>query len=87
MVGIDPDQTAAHARRQDPNRAASDALTLAASIASLIAVGVVLVAASSARGSQEWGLAGLAVGNVALSWILVHTLCTLGYARLYHSSS
>ncbi len=86
VIGMDADETAAHARRQDPTRAATDALTLAASVASLIAVGVVLVAASSAHGSEEWGLAGLAVVSVALSWNLVHTLFTLRYARLYHSS-
>ena len=49
-------------------------------------MGVVLVAASSAHGSREWALAGLAVGSVALSWVLVHTLFTLRYARLYHSA-
>ena len=84
--GMGSDQTAAHARRQDPNRATSDTLTLAASVASLVAVGVVLVTASSAHGSEKWALAGLAAGSVALSWILVHTLFTLRYARLYHSS-
>ena len=51
---LDAAQTAAHARREDPDPAATDALTLAASVASLIAVGVVLVAASSAKGSKEW---------------------------------
>jgi len=49
------------------------------------AVGVVLVAASSAKGSKEWALAGLAAGSVALSWSLVHTLFTLRYARIYHA--
>jgi uncharacterized membrane protein len=82
---LDADQTAAHARREDPDPAATDALTLAASVASLIAVGVVLVAASSAKGSKEWALAGLAAGSVALSWSLVHTLFTLRYARIYHA--
>jgi uncharacterized membrane protein len=85
VTGMSPEQTALHARRQDPNPAATDALTVAAGVASLAAVGVVLVAASSAHGSREWALAGLAVGSVALSWALVHTLFTLRYARLYHS--
>ncbi len=84
--GMGSAQTAAHARRQDPNPATSDTLTLAASLASLVAVGVVLLSASSAHGSERWVLAGLAAGSVALSWVLVHTLFTLRYARLYHSS-
>ena len=81
-----PNETANHARRQDPNPATTDALTLAASVASLVAVGVVLVAASSAlKEFREWALAGLAVGSVASSWALVHTLFTLGGSpRLYH---
>jgi uncharacterized membrane protein len=83
---MDAAQTAAHARRQGPNPATSDALTLVASLASLVAVGVVLVAANSKHGSEAWALAGLAACSVALSWALVHTLFTLRYARLYHSS-
>jgi uncharacterized membrane protein len=80
VTAMGSSQTAGHARRQDPNPAASDALALAAS---LVAVGVVLVSASSAHGSEKWELAA---GSVALSWILVHTLFTLRYARLYHSA-
>ena len=87
VAGMDAAQTAAHARRQDPNPATTDALTLTASLASLVAVGVVLVAASSAHGSGRWALAGLAAGSVVLSWALVHTLFTLRYARLYHSGA
>ncbi len=86
VSGMGSDQTAAHAGRQDPNKAISDFLTLAASLASLVAVGVVLLTASSAHGSEKWGLAGLAAGSVALSWVLVHTLFTLRYVWLYHSS-
>lgn len=81
---MDPRETDRHARREDPNRALADGLLLGASIASLVAVGVVLVAASSAHGSRQGWLAGLAVLSVALSWFLVHTLFTLRYAALYH---
>jgi uncharacterized membrane protein len=59
-------------------------LLLSASLASLVAVAVVLVAANSAHGSNRWLLAGLAAASVALSWLLIHTLFTLRYARLYH---
>jgi len=54
-------------------------------LASLVAVGVVLVAAGSAHSTKRGLLAGLAVASVALSWLLVHTLFTLRYARLYQS--
>jgi uncharacterized membrane protein len=81
---MDADATAAHANREDPSQPISYILLLAASLASLIAVAVVLVAANSAHGSSRWLLAGMAAASVASSWLLIHTLFTLRYARLYH---
>lgn len=81
---MDAAGTADHATREDPSQAVSYILALAASVASLIAIGVILVSANSHHGSSRWLLAGLAAASVALSWLLVHTLFTLRYARLYH---
>lgn len=81
---MDAAGTADHATREDPSQPVSYILALAASVASLIAVAVVLVSANSHHGSSRWLLAGLAAASVALSWLLVHTLFTLRYARLYH---
>ena len=50
-------------------------------VASLAAVGVVLVNAASAKGAIQGMLAGLGVASIALSWFAVHTLFTLRYAR------
>lgn len=86
IAPMSPKQTADHCGREDPGQAQADALVLLASVASLLAVGVVLVAANSAHGSARWLLAGLAAGSVGLSWLLAHTLFTLRYARIYHSS-
>jgi uncharacterized membrane protein len=83
IAPMDGKATSEHARREDPTGPTSDALLLAASVASLVAVGVVLVAASSAPSVARGMLAGLAAASVALSWLLVHTLFTLRYARLY----
>jgi uncharacterized membrane protein len=77
--------TAKHATREDPGRAASDLIVLTAAVASLVAVGFVLVQASSAKGAEQDLLAGLGVASVALSWLSVHTLFTLRYARLYYT--
>jgi uncharacterized membrane protein len=84
VTRMDAAATEAHASREDPSQPISNILLLSASLASLIAVAVVLVAANSAHGSRRWLLAGLAAASVALSWLLVHTLFTLRYARLYH---
>jgi uncharacterized membrane protein len=81
---MDAAATAAHANREDPSQPISYILLLAASVASLIAVAVVLVAANSAHGASKWLQAGLAAVSVAFSWLAIHTLFTLHYARLYH---
>ncbi len=78
-------QTAAHATREDPGNAVSDLIVLVASVASLAAVGVVLIKASSRHGASRDLLAGVGVGSVTLSWLAVHTLFTLRYAKLYYT--
>ncbi len=82
----DAKATAAHASREDPNRETADLLIVLLSIASLFAVVFVLVQASNAHGLAKGLLAGLAVLSVALSWLLLHTLYTLRYARLYYTA-
>lgn len=77
--------TAVHAMREDPSRPLSDVLLIAAAVVSLGAVGIVLVQASSEHGSAQDVLAGVGVATVALSWLVVHTVYTLQYARLYYS--
>ncbi|SCF24329.1 DUF1345 domain-containing protein [Micromonospora mirobrigensis] len=74
------------AMREDPNRAARDALLLAACLASLVAVAVVLTAAHAApaRLTRD-AYGGLGVVSVFLSWFVVHTVFATRYARLYYS--
>lgn len=81
---LDAAQTKSHALREDPSRATTDLLLLGANVASLVAVGLVLVEARSATGTRQGVLAGLVVLSVALSWLLVQTLFTLRYALLYY---
>jgi uncharacterized membrane protein len=76
--------TAAHATQEEPGRAQTDVLVLLSAVASLAAVGYVLVQASSEKGAAQDWLAGLGVLSVALSWFAVHTLFSLRYARLYY---
>lgn len=76
--------TASHAVREDPSSATSDLLVVVAAIASLGAVALVLVQARGSSDALRATYAGLAVAGVALSWLLVHTLFTLRYARLYY---
>jgi uncharacterized membrane protein len=82
---LDSARTATHARREDPGRDLADALLLGASIASLVAIGLVLFGASHAVGNLKYLQTSLAMVSVFLSWVLVHTLFTVKYARLYYS--
>jgi uncharacterized membrane protein len=73
-------------RPEDPSRAAVDVFLLVAAVASLLAVGLVIVTAGG--GGLAQGLqVGLGVASVILSWTVVHTGYTLRYARLYYSGS
>jgi uncharacterized membrane protein len=83
--GLGPEPTATHAGRQNPGRDLADLVLLGAAIASLIAVGVVLFGAGTASGDLKYVEAGFALASVFVSWILVHTVFTLKYARLYYS--
>jgi uncharacterized membrane protein len=81
------ERTKTHATREDPGRAVSDVFVVVAAVASLAAVGGVLIQAASAKGATQGLLAGLGVGSVALSWFAVHTLFTLRYALLYYTGA
>lgn len=81
---LDPKQTQKHASREEPGRGISELLITLLSIASLFSVAFVLVQASSSHGVAKGVLAALALVSVALSWVLLHTLYTLRYARQYY---
>jgi uncharacterized membrane protein len=81
---LDAQSTATRASSEDPGRDLADLVLLAASIASLIAVGFALFGASHANGNMKYIQAGLAVVSVFISWTLVHTVFALTYARLYY---
>ena len=76
--------TQEHATLEEPAREIADALVVLLGIASLAAVAVVLIPAAQAEGSERLALAALGLLSVALSWVLLHTLFTLRYARLYY---
>jgi uncharacterized membrane protein len=77
--------TAERATTTDPNRAVTDVLLLSAAVASLVAVGFVLVRAGQTHGTEELLRVGLGVISVVVSWALVHIVFTLRYAHLYYA--
>lgn len=79
--------TARLAVREDPGRATADALLLVASMASLLAVGLVVAGGSAGAAWARDARAALAVASVLLSWTVVQTLFTSHYARLYYTGT
>ncbi len=74
-----------HALREDPSRGKADLILILASVASLVAVGLLLVGSKDLTGLSEIGALGLAVVSVATSWFIVHTIFALKHAELYYS--
>jgi uncharacterized membrane protein len=87
MWPMDSDATARHALRQDAGRTATDAGVTVAAVASLGAVGLLLLGDSSAASATKDVHAALSLGSVGLAWGTVHTLFTARYARLYYRAT
>jgi len=79
--------TARLAAREDPARPVADLVLIAASVASLVGVGFVVVAGGNSNGVAKGLLVSLAVATVFVSWSVVHTTYTLRYARLFYSGN
>jgi uncharacterized membrane protein len=84
LWGLSAEETQKHARRDDPSIHLSEVLWLSAGVAVLAAVGLLLLRAGSATGGNKAYLISLGIVSVALSWILVHAVFTLRYARSYY---
>ena len=85
IARLDGAATAADAVREDPTRAGADLLLLSAAVASLAAVGYMIVQGDTSARSVAVQHAGLGVASVIASWAVVHTVYTVRYARLYYS--
>jgi uncharacterized membrane protein len=75
-----------HATREDPTQPVTDIILLLASVASLAGVGYLLIA-QSASGADTELAAAVGVGSVAVAWLIVHTVYSLRYARLYYGDT
>jgi uncharacterized membrane protein len=84
---LDPDETKSHANMEDPSIRLSEGTVLSSGVALLAAVGLVLIRAGNATGGTKAYLISLGVLSVSLSWLLVHTVFTLRYARTYYSET
>jgi uncharacterized membrane protein len=83
---MNADKTARVAGREDPNTPVAEIVVLTASTAALVAVGFALVRAGQTTGGTKAMLIGLGVVSVVVSWLVVHTVYTLRYARSYYGA-
>lgn len=81
---MDSQLTKQHALRENPGRAAADVLLIFASVASLVAVLLLLLQASSASGVNKVIDIVLGLLSITIAWFLVHTTFMLTYARLFY---
>jgi uncharacterized membrane protein len=81
---LEPEATERRATRLDPSRGVADLLVLTAGVAILAAVALALVRAGGAHGATKAGLLAVGLVSVVFSWLSVHTVFTLVYARLYY---
>ena len=81
---MDAEVTARMAGREDPSNPVAEIVVVTASIAALVAVAFALVRAGQATGSTKALLISLGAVSVVLSWLVVHTVYMLRYARNYY---
>jgi uncharacterized membrane protein len=87
IASADAPRTRMLATREDLTADASRLLLLAASLASLVAVGLAVILARRQTGWEQVILLAIATLTVVLSWTVVNTVFTLRYADLYYSSA
>jgi uncharacterized membrane protein len=77
--------TARLARIEDPSRGLADSVLVIASVMCIVGVGYTLRMAGQSHGFTEVGLTAIAVISLICSWLIVHVVFMLRYARLYYS--
>jgi len=80
---LDPSETRQLAKEEDDFEAAAHIILVLASLVSLVGVGFDLLKASQETGIAQAGITFVAILSVVLSWLAVHTVFALRYARLY----
>jgi uncharacterized membrane protein len=84
VLRFDGTETRSHALRENPGRPTADVLLLATSVASLAAVGVLILLVHRDTGVARTADIILGLLSVVVSWAVVHTIFLLRYARLYY---
>lgn len=84
ILGLHARTSVREAKLQDSSRTVIFLVVIIAALASLFAVGALLVTAKGLSGGRAASHVILAVGTVVCSWSLTHTIFTLRYAHLFY---
>jgi len=82
---MDAAATRSHAEAEDPGRSVAALVAVIGSVASLGAVGIVLIETADRPEIESYLLAAIAVISVAASWTLIQMDYMLRIARIYYS--
>lgn len=83
ILRFDAERTRQHATAEDPGHGSSVIILTLASLASVAGVGFLLMGARSGPNVPVESILGAIV--VGCSWLLVHTVYTVHYGRLYYA--
>ncbi|OAT68004.1 hypothetical protein AWB85_09040 [Mycobacteroides immunogenum] len=81
---MDPDQTQARASSEDMDDELGDLAMLLILVASLSAIGILLI---SANDEDKGAYAGLCIGAILTVWAMLHTIYAARYARIYYQGA
>lgn len=84
VFSFDSVATKTHALRENPGRVIGDGLLIFASLASLFAVGLLIVQSAHADNAGRIVAIALGLVSIVVSWGLIHTTFMLEYARQYY---
>jgi uncharacterized membrane protein len=80
---LDAKQTEAHAMVEDPGRGLTDVVLILASVASLVAVVILIIVSKNETGALQYISIGLGIVSIVISWAVVHSISMVRYADLY----
>lgn len=83
---MNADDTAQLARVEDSSRRVTDTVLVIASVVCIVGVGFTLRLAGHSHGFSQLGLTSISLISLLLSWIVVHLVFMLRYARLYYTN-
>ncbi|MEO6134584.1 MAG: DUF1345 domain-containing protein [Ginsengibacter sp.] len=78
-------QIRTQAKKQDPNRSVIFAIIIVATLASFLAVLLLILSKKDSPQHSAWETP-VAIAGMLLSWFLIHTIFTLRYAHIYYSN-